>query len=104
MMKDAPIILDEATANVDPEDEKELMEAIGALTHEKTILLIARRLKTVWHADQILVVGCGTHRPAGHSWETDDPGRRLSPVHYGTGTGCALEAVRNEKAPLCWPR
>lgn len=29
MMKDAPIILDEATANVDPEDEKELMEAIG---------------------------------------------------------------------------
>ena len=94
MMKDAPIILDEATANVDPEDEKELMEAIGALTHEKAVR----------HADQILVVGCGTHRPAGHSWETDDPGRRLSPVHYGTGTGCALEAVRNEKAPLCWPR
>ena len=94
MMKDAPIILDEATANVDPEDEKERMEAIGALTHEKTVR----------HADQILVVGCGTHRPAGHPWETDDPGGHLSPVHYGTGTGCALEAVRNEKAPLCWPR
>lgn len=62
---------------MDPEDEKELMEAIGALTHEKTILLIARRLKTVWHADQILVVGCGTHRPAGHPWETDDPGGHL---------------------------
>lgn len=59
MMKDAPIIPDEATANVDPEDEKELMEAIGALTHEKTVLLIAHRLKTVRHADQILVVDAG---------------------------------------------
>ena len=60
MMKDAPIIiLDEATANVDPENEKELMEAIEALTHEKTVLLIAHRLKTVRHADQILVVDAG---------------------------------------------
>lgn len=60
MMKDAPvIILDEATANVDPENEKELVEAIDALTKEKTILMIAHRLKTVRHADQILVVDKG---------------------------------------------
>ncbi len=60
MMKDAPIIiLDEATANVDPENEKELMEAITALTHEKTVIMIAHRLKTVHHADQILVVNHG---------------------------------------------
>ncbi len=60
MMKDAPIIiLDEATANVDPENEKELMEAIAELTHEKTVILIAHRLKTVRHADQILVVDKG---------------------------------------------
>ena len=60
MMKDAPIIiLDEATANVDPENEKELMEAITALTHEKTVIMIAHRLKTVRHADQILVVDHG---------------------------------------------
>ena len=60
MMKDAPIIiLDEATANVDPENEKELMEAISALTQEKTIIMIAHRLKTVRHADQILVVDKG---------------------------------------------
>ncbi len=60
MMKDAPIIiLDEATANVDPENEKELMEAIAALTHEKTVIMIAHRLKTVRHADQILVVDKG---------------------------------------------
>ena len=57
MMKDAPIIiLDEATANVDPENEKELMEAIQELTQEKTVIMIAHRLKTVRHADQILVV------------------------------------------------
>ena len=60
MMKDAPIIiLDEATANVDPENEQELMEAIDALTHEKTVIMIAHRLKTVRRADQILVVDKG---------------------------------------------
>ena len=60
LMKDAPIIiLDEATANVDPENEKELMEAIGELTREKTVIMIAHRLKTVRNADQILVVDKG---------------------------------------------
>lgn len=59
MMKDAPIILDEATANVDPENEQELMEAIDALTHEKTVIMIAHRLKTVRRAHQILVVDKG---------------------------------------------
>lgn len=60
LIKDAPIIiLDEATANVDPENEKELMEAISALTQEKTVIMIAHRLKTVRHADQILVVDKG---------------------------------------------
>ena len=60
MMKDAPIIiLDEATANVDPENEKELMEAVSELTQEKTVIMIAHRLKTVRHADQILVVDKG---------------------------------------------
>ena len=60
IMKDAPIIiLDEATANVDPENEKELTEAIENLTREKTIIMIAHRLKTVRHADQIVVVDKG---------------------------------------------
>ena len=60
IMKDAPIIiLDEATANVDPENEKDLMEAIDALTKEKTILMIAHRLKTVRNADKIFVVDKG---------------------------------------------
>ena len=60
IMKDAPvIILDEATANVDPENEKELMEAIAELTHDKTAIMIAHRLKTVRHADRIFVVDHG---------------------------------------------
>ncbi len=60
MMKDAPVIfLDEATANVDPENENELIRAIQALTAEKTVIMIAHRLKTVEHADQIFVVDHG---------------------------------------------
>ena len=60
MLKDAPIvILDEATANVDPENEDRLQKAIEALTRDKTIIMIAHRLKTVRNADQILVVNEG---------------------------------------------
>ena len=60
MMKDAPVIfLDEATANVDPENENDLIHAITALTREKTVIMIAHRLKTVREADQILVVDQG---------------------------------------------
>ena len=60
IIKDAPIIiLDEATANVDPENEEALMQAIQALTCDKTIIMIAHRLKTVEHADQILVLDKG---------------------------------------------
>jgi len=60
IMKDAPIIiLDEATANVDPENETELTAAIEALTKEKTIIMIAHRLKTIRHADRIFVIDNG---------------------------------------------
>lgn len=60
ILKDAPIvILDEATANVDPENESRLQMAIEALTQNKTIIMIAHRLKTVKNADQILVVDQG---------------------------------------------
>lgn len=60
MLKNSPIvILDEATANVDPENEDRLQKAIEALTRNKTIIMIAHRLKTVRHADQILVIDHG---------------------------------------------
>ena len=60
MLKDAPIvILDEATASVDPENEAELQTAISALTKGKTLIMIAHRLNTVRNADQILVLSDG---------------------------------------------
>jgi len=60
IMKDSPIIiLDEATANVDPENERDLMNAIKELTKEKTVIMIAHRLKTVRNADQIVVIDKG---------------------------------------------
>lgn len=60
MLKDAPIVIfDEATANVDPENEDRLQKAIEELTKNKTIIMIAHRLKTVRNADKILVVDKG---------------------------------------------
>ncbi len=60
ILKNAPIIIfDEATANVDPENENLLQAAIEALTKDKTIIMIAHRLKTVRNADQILVLNEG---------------------------------------------
>ncbi|WP_019177610.1 ABC transporter ATP-binding protein [Methanomassiliicoccus luminyensis] len=60
ILKDAPIILlDEATANVDPENESKLQEAIAELTRDKTIIMIAHRLNTVRNADQIIVLDNG---------------------------------------------
>ena len=61
MLKNAPIvILDEATASIDPENEHLIQEAISELTHGKTIITIAHRLATIENADQILVIDGGT--------------------------------------------
>ena len=60
ILKDAPIvILDEATASVDADNERAIQEAISELCKDKTLLVIAHRLKTVKDADQILVVSGG---------------------------------------------
>lgn len=60
MLKDTPIILlDEATASVDPENEVHLQQAISALVKNKTLIVIAHRLSTIRDADQILVVDDG---------------------------------------------
>ena len=69
ILKDAPIvILDEATASVDPENEHYIQAALSELTKGKTIITIAHRLATIENADQILVVDhgeiseCGAHK------------------------------------------
>lgn len=61
LLKDAPIVvLDEATASIDPENEQLIQQALSELTREKTVVVIAHRLATIEHADQILVVEDGT--------------------------------------------
>lgn len=61
LLKDAPIVvLDEAAASIDPENEQLIQQALTELTREKTVVVIAHRLATIEHADQILVVEDGT--------------------------------------------
>ncbi len=60
MLKDAPIvILDEATAYIDPENEAILQKAIAQLVRDKTVIVIAHRLSTIQNAEQIVVVKDG---------------------------------------------
>jgi ATP-binding cassette subfamily B protein len=61
ILKDAPIvILDEATASVDADNERAIQEAISELCKDKTLLVIAHRLKTIKDADKILVISDGS--------------------------------------------
>ena len=69
LLKDAPLLLlDEPTASLDARNEVAVQKAIGQLVRNKTVIMIAHRLKTIEHADQILVVNegrieeTGTHR------------------------------------------
>lgn len=60
IVKNAPIlVLDEATASIDPDCEEQIQEAIGALTKGKTLIVIAHRIRTIMNLDSILVVGGG---------------------------------------------
>ena len=60
ILKDSPIvILDEATASVDADNERAIQEAISELCKDKTLLVIAHRLKTIKDADQMLVISDG---------------------------------------------
>lgn len=87
ILKDAPIIiLDEATASVDPENEHLIQAAISELTKGKTIVTIAHRLATIEQADQILVVDDGQisegnpQRACGYSWKIQGFCRYQKPV------------------------
>ena len=66
MLKNAPIvILDEATAFTDPENEDKLQQSIAALTKNKTLLVIAHRLSTIKEADNIVVLSDGSIEASG---------------------------------------
>lgn len=83
IIKDSPIIiLDEATANVDPENEWLLQQAIGELTKSKTVIMIAHRLKTVRNADRIIVLEEGRIVQQGtHAQLMDAGGRYADFIH-----------------------
>ena len=75
MLKNAPIlILDEATAFADPDNEAKVQAAFTELSRGKTVLLIAHRLTTVTHADRICVVQDGRIAESGTSRELLEKG------------------------------
>lgn len=66
ILKNAPIlILDEATASIDPDSEEQIQEALGALAKERTLIVIAHRIRTIMDFDQIIVLGNGEIEAAG---------------------------------------
>lgn len=66
ILKDAPVLLlDEATSSLDPENEVEVQQAIGELVKDRTVVMIAHKLKTIAGADQILVLDQGEIKEAG---------------------------------------
>ncbi|MBQ6889176.1 MAG: ABC transporter ATP-binding protein [Lachnospiraceae bacterium] len=67
LLKDAPIVLlDEATASLDPENEVLIQQAVSALVNEKTVIVIAHRLQSICNADQIIVLEDGRVRECGN--------------------------------------
>ena len=91
ILKDAPIIiLDEATSSVDPENEAELQQAIELLTRNKTVIMIAHRLKTIRKADQIIVLADGKIVQQG----TD--------AQLSATPGIYADFVSNRKTAISW--
>ncbi|WP_371864576.1 ATP-binding cassette domain-containing protein [Gordonia crocea] len=79
LLKDSPVlVLDEAVSAVDPETEARIQRAIGSLAAGRTVLVIAHRLDTIRHADQIVVLDGGRVDAVGPRSPQIRPGRRRS--------------------------
>ncbi len=91
MLKDAPIVvLDEATAYIDPENEALVQRAVGKLVAGRTVLVIAHRLSTITGADQIVVVNGGRIEATGKHeklLETCPLYREMWQAHMGVKEG-----------------
>ncbi len=89
MLKDAPVvILDEATAYIDPENEALIQRALARLIKDKTVIIIAHRLTTITNADKIVLVNNGTIEQEGtHSelLENSELYRSMWQAHIGEG-------------------
>ena len=99
-MKDAPVILlDEATASLDVENESAVQEALSRLLQDKTVLVIAHRMRTVAGADHIVVLENGQCVPAGNPGRTDET-RRSLPAHGRTPKRISTVEAVNVSAVL----
>lgn len=98
MLKNAPIvILDEATAFTDPENEDRIQQSIAALTHGKTLLVIAHRLSTIKNADNIVVLKNGEIVAEGkqeHLLETCPLYQDMWQAHIGAKNWAVSTAVK----------
>lgn len=93
-LKDAPIILlDEATASLDVDNETVIQESLSKLIRNKTVMIIAHRMRTVAEADKIVVLKDGVVAEIGMAERTGRERRHLSAYGSSTGAGGRLAAV-----------
>lgn len=101
ILKDAPIVLlDEATASLDPENELLIQQALNKLVKSKTLVIIAHRLNTIAHADQILVVDDGRITERGQHDELLKAGNLYSRMWHEQQVSRGWKFGNREERPL----